>query len=247
MVPDAAWPGSDQWALSTAPAPGPVGRPGRSGVSNSWGVGSLLSLGRPTCARCPGPLGSCSPVCSRGLVCCDCGVLGHLAPGHRCARSVWYVACAASWAPWPPFTGVPAGCVVLRVRCPGPLGSCSAVCLLGVFLCVRGVLGRWLLFTGVPALAFALFVRCPGPLGSCSPVQLKPVLVNQEQWKRDTTSLWHEDLIVLPSHRIPALLKWTHESSGHVGADGTLKLFKKWFPSTWSDDQLQKALQPIVD
>ena len=51
---------------------------------------------------------------------------------------------------------------------------------------------------------------------------LEPVLVNQGQWKR-----------------------WTHEPSGHVGADRTLKLFKQWFHSTWSDDQLRKTLQPI--
>ena len=124
MIPDAAWPGSDQWPWSTAPAPGPVGQLGRPGVSNPWGVGSFLSLVRPLCARCPGPLGSCSPVSSRGLLCRVCGVLGHLDPVHRCARSVCCVACVVSWAPWLPFTGVPAECVVLRVWCPGPLGSC---------------------------------------------------------------------------------------------------------------------------
>ena len=37
------------------------------------------------CARCPGPLGSCSPVCWLGSLCCVCGVLGHLAPVRRCA------------------------------------------------------------------------------------------------------------------------------------------------------------------
>ena len=122
--------------------------------------------------RCPGPLGSCSPVCPRGLLCCVCGVLGHLAPVHRCVRSVCCVACVASWAPWPPLTGVPARCVVLRVWRPGPLGPRSPVCPLGVLCCVCGVLGRlapvhrcarsvccfacavsrasWLLFTGVP-------------------------------------------------------------------------------------------------
>ena len=63
-------------------------------------------------------------------------------------------------------------------------------------------------------------------------------------WKSNTT--WHEDGIVVPSDCIPALLKWTHESSGHVGADCTLKLFKKWFHSKWSDDQLRKTLQPIA-
>ena len=192
MVPDAAWPGSDQWPWSTAPATGPVGRLGRPSASDPWGVGSFLSLVRPTCVQCPGPLGSCSPVCPRGLLCCVSGVLSHLAPVHRSARSVCCVACAVSWATWLLFTGAPAGCVVLRVRCPGQLGSCAPVCPLGVLLCVCGVPGHvapvhrcarsgcsvacavswaaWLLFTGVPARCVLLRVRCPGPLGSCSPV-----------------------------------------------------------------------------
>ena len=192
MVPDAAWPGSDQWPWSTAPATGPVGPLGRPSASDPWGVGSFLSLGRPACVQRPGPLGSCSPVCPRGLLCCVCGVLGHLAPVHRCARSVCCVACAVSWATLLPFTGAPAGCVVLRVRRPGPLGSCSPVRPLGVLLCVCGVLGHlapvhrcarsvccvacavswatWLLFTGVPARFVVLCLRCPGPHGFCSQV-----------------------------------------------------------------------------
>ena len=198
MVPDAAWLGSDQWPWSTAPATGPVGRLGCPSASDPWGVGSLLSLGRPTCVQCPGPLGSCSPVCPRGMVCCVCGVLGHLAPVHRCARLVCCVAWAVSWATWLPFTGAPAGCVLLRVRCPGPLGSCSAVRPLGVLLCVCGVVGllapvhrcarsvccvafavsraTWILFTGAPARCVVLRVRCPGPLGCCSPVRPLAVL-----------------------------------------------------------------------
>ena len=192
LVPDAAWPGSDQWLWSTAPATGPVGRLGRPSVSDPWGVGSFLSLGRPTCVQCPGPLGSCSPVCPLGVLFCVCGVLGHLAPVHRCARAVCCIACAVSWATWLLFTGVPARCVVSRVPCPGPPGSCSPVCLLGVFCCVYRVLGllapvhrcarsvgcvacavswaTWLPFTGVPARCVVLRVRCPGPPGSCSPV-----------------------------------------------------------------------------
>ena len=144
--------------------------------------------------RCPGPLGSCSPACPLGLLCCVCGVLGHLAPVHQCARSACCVACAVSWATWFLFTCVPARCVVLCVRCPEPLGSCSLVCPFGALLCVCGVLGHlapvhrcaslvrcfacavswanWLLFTGVPARCVVLLVRCPGPLGSCSPVCL---------------------------------------------------------------------------
>ena len=73
------------------------------------------------------------------------------------------------------------------------------------------------------------------------------VLVNQEQCKRHKTYLWHEHRIVVCSDRIPALLKWTHESSGPVPADPTLKLLKKWFHCTWNDNEPQKALGPIVD
>ena len=238
MVPDAAWPGSDQRPWGTAPAAGPVGRLGRPSAPDPWSVGSFLSLGRTTCARvcgvlghlapvhrcvylvrccacavswvtwllftgvparcvvllvrCPGPLGSCSPMCPLGVLLCVCGVLGHLAPVHRCARSACCVACAVSWATWLLSTGVPPVCAVWRVRCPGPPGSCLPVCLLGALLCVCGVLGHlapvhrcarlvrcfasavswatWLLFTGVPARCVVLLVRCPGPLGSCSPV-----------------------------------------------------------------------------
>ena len=172
MVPDVAWPGSDQWPWSTAPATGPVGRLGSPSVSDPLGVGSFLSLGRPTCVRCPWPLGSCSAVCPLGALCFVCGVPSHLIPVHRCARSVRCFACAVSWATWLLFTGVHAWFVALRVRCSGPLGSCSPVRPLGVLCCVRGVLGHlapvhrcvrsvccfvyavswaiWLLFTGVP-------------------------------------------------------------------------------------------------
>ena len=144
------------------------------------------------CVRCPGPLGSCSSLCPLGALLCVCGVLSHLAPVHRCARVVCCVVSAVSWATWLVFTGKPARCVVLRVRCPGPLGSCSPVCPLGALLCVCGVLGylapvhrcagvvccvvsavSWatsLLCTGAPARCVALLVRCFGPLGSCSPV-----------------------------------------------------------------------------
>ena len=133
----------------------------------SWAIW-LLFTGVPAWrvvlrVRCPGPLGSCSPVRPLGVLCCVCGVLGHLAPVHRCAGSVCCVACAVSWATWLLFTDVPARCVVclcgvlghlapvhrcarsvccLCVRCPGPLGSCSPVCPLGALLCVCGVLGH---------------------------------------------------------------------------------------------------------
>ena len=159
----------------------------------SWllftGVHALCVL---LCVRCPGPPGSCSPVCTLRAWCCQYGVLGLLAPVHWCARSVRGVACTASWASWLLFTGVHALCVSLRVRRPGPPGSCSPVCTLCVWCCVYGVLGLlapvhrcarsvcgvactvswacWLLFTGVHALCVVLCVRRPGPPGSCSPV-----------------------------------------------------------------------------
>ena len=144
------------------------------------------------CAWCPGSLGFCSPLCAFCVWCCVYGVLGLLAPVHRCAPSVCGVVCTVSWASWLLFTGVHALCVVLRVRCPGPPGSCSPVCTLCVWCCVYGVLGllapvhrrarsvcgvactvswaSWLLFTGVHVLCVVLRVRCPGPPGSCSTV-----------------------------------------------------------------------------
>ena len=186
--------------------PAPVHRCARSvccvGCAVSW-ASWLLFTGVPArCVvlgvRCPGPPGSYSPSCPLGVLCCVCGVLSLLVPVHRCARSVCCVACAVSWASRLQFTGVPARCVVLRVRRPGPPGSCSPVCLLGVLCCVCGVLGlpapvhrcarsvccvgcavswaSWLLFTGVPARCVVLRVRCPGPPGSCSSVCLLGVL-----------------------------------------------------------------------
>ena len=148
--------------------------------------------------RLPGPLGSCSPACLLGVLCCVCSVMGYLAPAHRCARSSCCIACAVSWATSILVTGVLARCVVSRVRCPGPLGSCSPVCLVGVSYRVFGVLSHlplvhrcagsvrclacavsWatsLLFTGVLARCFMLCVWLAGPLGSCSPACLLRVL-----------------------------------------------------------------------
>ena len=175
---DAAWPGLDQLPWSTAPASGPVGRLGCPSVSDPWDVGSFVSLGLATCVRCPGTLGSCSPVHPFGALCCVCGVpghlgpfhrcarlvchvtsavlLGHLAPLHRCARSVCYVVCWVSWATWLLFTGVSARCAALCVQCPRPFSSCSP--------CAR----PWCSVDLLPSVHVR--VRCPGPCGACSPV-----------------------------------------------------------------------------
>ena len=178
---------------------------GRRGLGSFWGrvarvvcrAAWLLftSVHAPcvvSCVRCPGPPGSCSPVCTPCVWCRVYGVLGLPAPVHRCARPACGVACTASWASRPLFTGAHALRVALRVRRPGPPGSCSPACTLCVWCCVYGVLGlpapvhrcarpacgvactaSWasrLLFTGAHALRVALRVRRPGPPGSCSPV-----------------------------------------------------------------------------
>ena len=122
---------------------------------------------------CPGPLGSFSPLYTLGVWCCVCRVLGHLAPVHRCVRSACCVACAVSWSTWLLFTGLHAPRVTLRVRCPGPLASCSPVCRLVVLCCVCGVL---LVFTGVPPPRVVVHLQCSGPLGSCSAVCTLDVL-----------------------------------------------------------------------
>ena len=100
-----------------------------------------------------------------------CGVLGHLAPVHRCTRSVRCVASAVSWATWLLFTGAPARCVALLVRCPGPLGSCSPVCPHGLSRCVCCVLGYLApVHRCARSVCCVVCGRCSGPLGSCSPV-----------------------------------------------------------------------------
>ena len=163
----------------------------------SWASWLLFTSVHALCVvlrvRRPGPPGSCSPVCTLCVWCCVYGVLGLLAPVHWCARTVCGVACTASWASWLLFIGVHALCVVLRVRCPGPPGSCSLVCSHCVWCCVYGVLGllapvhrcarsvcgivctvsraSWLLFTGMHALCVVLRVRRPGPPGSWLPVR----------------------------------------------------------------------------
>ena len=119
-----------------------------------------------------------------GALRCVCNVLGHLTPVHRCPRSARCVACAVYSATWFLFTGVRAPCVVLCVRCMGPLVSLSPSCTLGVRCVLCGFLGHlasvhryarpvhcvacavssatWLLFTGVPARCIVLCVACAG-------------------------------------------------------------------------------------
>ena len=97
VVPDAAWPGSDQWPWSTAPATGPVGASDPGGVDRC-----LLSLSAPSVrvrVRCPGPLGACSPVRTLFVFPARC-------PGlvHRCARCVRYACAVGGFVGEPPLS-----------------------------------------------------------------------------------------------------------------------------------------------
>ena len=78
--------------------------------------------------------------------------------------------CAVSWAAGLLFTGVLARFAVVRLRCPGPAGSCSPVCSLGVLCCMCGVLGDW-----APVHRCACCVRCACAMGGCVP--LPPPLI----------------------------------------------------------------------
>ena len=187
------------------------------GVLANW----LLFTGVPTLCvmlrvQCPGPLGSCSPVCPLGVMCCVYGVLGPLAPVHRCAGSVCCAVCTVSWATWLLFTGVLVRCVVLRVRCPGPLSSCSPVCPLRFLCCIYGVLGplapvqqcagsvccavcavswaTWLLFTAVPARCVVL---CVGRAGRRRGARARPsrrrLFVAGRGWVPSRRALVHPD------------------------------------------------------
>ena len=98
-----------------------------------------------------------------------CSVLGCWAPVHRCARAVCCGASAVSWASWLLFTGVLDRCVVLHVRCPGPLGSCSPVCV----LCAVRVCHGWLCPSSSPP-NFRFFFTCTVSQSRCVPPPYGP-------------------------------------------------------------------------
>ena len=147
-------------------------------VHSSWPPGPrppVCTIG-VLCLHCPGPCGSGSPVCPLDVLCRACGVSGHLAPVHWCARSVCCGPCVVSWATWLLFTGVHAPWFVLRVQCPGPLGSCSPVSTLVCCVACAVFWATWLLFNGAHARCVVPRVRSPGILGSCPPVCMLGVL-----------------------------------------------------------------------
>ena len=101
---------------------------------------------------CHGPRCSLAGLGPVALEYRSCHWPGGSAGSPQCVRPMGYwffpvprppYVCAVSWAAGLLFTGVPARFAVVRLRCPGPAGSCSPVCSLGVLCCMCGVLGHW--------------------------------------------------------------------------------------------------------
>ena len=128
---------------------------------------------------CHGPRCSLAGLGPVALEYRSCHWPGGSAGSPQCVRPMGYwffpvprppYVCAVSWAAGLLFTGVPARFAVVRLRCPGPAGSCSPVCSLGVLCCMCGVLGHW-----APVHRCACCVRCSCAMGGCVP--LPPPLI----------------------------------------------------------------------
>ena len=190
------WPGTSAWSPQ---CPGPTS-PLFTHVP-AWSV--VLR------SRCPVPLGSCLPLRSLGALCCMCGVLGHLAPVHRCARPRCCVVCAVSWATWLLSTGVPARCGVLHVRCPGPLGSCSPVCPPEVLCCVFGLLGYL-----APVHRCVRSVRCV----AWTPPPNNPPSTSSKRTPNGGSSTGHTESSWRPR---PIPRKWTRKTPHGASSDSS--------------------------
>ena len=124
----------------------------------SWAAG-LLFTGVPARfavvrLRCPGPAGSCSPVCSLGVLCCSCGVLGHWAPVHRCACCVRCACAMGGCVPLPP--------PLIFVWCGGAIALCPLACVVGAVAAVapQGCGWRVLMYTGLGQGGFGEVSLC---------------------------------------------------------------------------------------
>ena len=128
---------------------------------------------------CHGPRCSLAGLRPVALEYRSCHWPGGSAGSPQCVRPMgyWFLpvprppyVCAVCWAAGLLFTGVPARFAVVRLRCPGPAGSCSPVCSLGVLCCMCGVLGHW-----APVHRCACCLRCACAMGGCVP--LPPPLI----------------------------------------------------------------------
>ena len=139
---------------------------------SAWRATASWTVYRLACHRLlPWPRCSLAGLGPVALEYCSCHWPVGSAGSPQCVRPMgcWFFpvpwppnVCAVSWAAWLLFTGVPARFAVLRLRCPGPLGSCSPVCSLRVLCCVCGVLGHL-----APVHRCALCVRCACAMGGC--------------------------------------------------------------------------------
>ena len=143
---------------------------------------------------CHGPLCSLAGLGPVALEYRSCHWPGGSAGSPQCVRPMgyWFLpvprppyVCAVSWAAWLLFTGVPARFAVLRLRCSGPLESCSPVRSLGVLCCVCGVLGHL-----APVHRCALCVRCACARDGCVPLA-PPLIFFFDGRKRKTGARIH--------------------------------------------------------
>ena len=172
-----------------------------------------------------------------------CSVLGRWAPVHRCSRAVCCGASAVSWASWLLFIGVLARCVVLHVRCPGPLGSCSPVCV----LCVVRVCHGWLCPSSSPPnfrffffflLVFFLHVFFFGrkkekTMYNGNPLNLDRFLEKLDDWgvtvTEDKDPADAEKYVFRRfRYRLPEVLQELYFVATKEGKIKTLKEAKKW-------------------
>ena len=81
------------------------------------------------------------------------------------------------------------------------------------------------------------------------PVSMKGSKGHQKSRKQRKQTGFKElaDICVLCSAIASPSLLSSSPIRVNPSADRTLRLFKQWFHTTWTDDQLRKTLQPIVD
>ena len=207
----------------------------------SWATWLLFTGVSARCVvlrvRCPGPPGSCSPVCPPGLLCCVCGVLGHLAPVRRCARSVGCVACAVSWATWLLFTGVPLAtlfslaCLLCFFWGGGTAGVRRFWCCAWVSVCAGAGAGVGVGVIGDGGrVAVALWVPCvcagpqasgfqgAGPRGADGGWLAAVVAWRLRWWSRLLGSAW----VAWPGVgvRVGVFMAWADGVVGSVGVAG---------------------------
>ena len=76
---------------------------------------------------------------------------------------------------------------------------------------------------------------------------LEPRVIDGHQWYKNNQYLFYEDQIVVPEARLDRCLQWSHLSSGHTGANGSVDFFPECFYSSLILTELRSHMQTIVD